>query len=421
VAPHIIILGGGFGGLLCARALRGAPVRITLVDRTNHHLFQPLLYQVATAGLSPGEIASPIRRILSSQKNVSVFLGEATSIDVPNRTVHFAHGAVTYDTLVVATGAQTAYFGNDAWEKLAPGLKTLDDAVEIRRKFLLAFEKAEIEPDPAVQRACLTFVVVGGGPTGVELAGTMAELARRAFVKDFRRIDTSSARIILIEGGPRLLPAFPPALSERARKDLEKLGVQVWLNTRVTGIDAQGVDLGKDRIATSNVTWAAGVRATPIARTLPVETLRDGRVAVNPDLTIPGHPEVFVIGDLARVLDRTGTAEVPGVAPAAMQMGTYVGNVLAREARGLSKPDARAPFRYKDKGTLATIGRASAVAKLPRLTLTGYPAWVFWLGLHIFFLIGFRNRVIVLIQWAWSYLTFERGARLISGARAGED
>ena len=414
--PHVVILGAGFGGLACARALRRAPVRITIIDRTNHHLFQPLLYQVATAGLSPGEIATPIRHIFARQKNVEVILGEALAIDPDARTVRLADRTVPFDTLVIATGAQTSYFGNTDWAPFAPGLKTIADALDIRHRFLLAFEHAESETNPDDQRARLTFVVVGGGPTGVELAGTMAELSRKAFVRDFRRIDTASARIILIEAGPRLLASFPDHLSARARADLERLGVQVWLGNRVTAIDESGISIGADRIATRNVFWAAGIEGSPIARSLPIQTTRDGRVDVNPDLSVPGLPHIFVVGDLARVIARKSGHEVPGVAPAAMQMGTFVGRLIAAESRSAVASPARPEFIYTDKGTLATIGRAAAVAQLPRMSLTGLPAWLFWLGLHIFFLIGFRSRILVLIQWAWSYLTYERGARLITDA-----
>mgnify|MGYP001314569764 CR=1 FL=1 len=414
--PHVVILGAGFGGLACARALRRAPVSITIIDRTNHHVFQPLLYQVATAGLSPGEIATPIRHIFARHRSVEVILGEALAIDAEARTVRLADRAVPFDYLVLATGARTSYFGHDDWEPFAPGLKTIADALEIRHRFLLAFEHAELESNPDDQRARLTFVVIGGGPTGVELAGTMAELSRKAFVRDFRRIDTATARIILVEAGPRLLPSFSEHLSARARTDLERLGVQVWLGTRVTAIDATGISIGDDRIATQNVFWAAGVEGTPIAATLPIATRRDGRIDVGPDLSVPGRPRIFVVGDLARVVDARTGREVPGVAPAAMQMGAFVGRLIGAEARGAPTPPARPEFRYADKGTLATIGRATAVAQLPRISLTGLPAWLFWLGLHIFFLIGFRSRVLVLIQWAWSYLTYERGARLITDA-----
>lgn len=413
--PRVVILGAGFAGLYCARGLRRAPVDVTIVDRRNHHTFQPLLYQVATAGLSPGEIAAPIRHILSSQNNVDVVLAEATGIDAEKRVVHLARGSLEYDVLVLATGAQTSYFGNDHWERVAPGLKTIDDALEMRRRFLLAFEAAEREADPEVRRAALTFVIVGGGPTGVELAGTMAELSRRAFIRDFRRIDPTTARVILIEASERLLDAFDPDLSARARRDLERLGVQVWLNTMVTDIDESGVRIGEERLSARNVFWAAGVRASELGACLPAETDKGGRVRVKSDLTIEGHPEIFVLGDLARATDADTRNEVPGIAPAAIQMGRFAARIIKREAQGKLAPADRPAFDYTDKGMLATIGRARAVGAVGRLKVKGVLAWLMWLVVHIFYLIGFRNRLIVMIQWAWSYMTFERGARLITG------
>ncbi len=416
--PHVVIIGAGFAGLYAAKALAGAPVRLTVLDRRNHHLFQPLLYQVATAMLSPANIAEPIRRVLRHQRNASVLLGEARAIEVDARRVVLADGEVGYDTLILATGATHSYFGHDEWARFAPGLKTVEDAVEIRRRFLLAFEAAERESDAAARRAELTFVVVGAGPTGVELAGSMTEIARRAIPRDFRAVDTATARVILVEAGDRVLSAFSPDLSERARRDLEKLGVEVRLNTKVTDIDASGAKVGDQRIPARNVIWAAGVRASELGASLGAPLDHAGRVNVGPDLTIPGHPEVFVLGDLANITDeRTGKA-VPGISPAAIQMGRYAGRIVAREAeaarRGKAAPP-RPPFSYRDKGILATIGRNKAVAMLPRAEFGGYFAWALWALVHVFFLIGFRNRLLVMLEWAWAYLVFDRGARLITG------
>jgi NADH dehydrogenase len=421
--PRVVILGGGFAGLYAARRLRRAPVRVTVIDRSNHHLFQPLLYQVATASLSPADIAQPIRWILRGQRNTEVLLAEVASIDTSRRTVRLSDGdEIPYDWLIVATGATHSYFGHDAWAAHAPGLKTVADAIEIRERFLLAFEAAEREPDPLLRRAILTFVVVGGGPTGVELAGAMAEIARRALPRDFRRIDTTTARIILIEAGPRLLAALPEALGRRAKEDLERMGVDVWVGARVTGIDAGGVSIGDERIATRNVFWAAGVRASPLGASLGVPLDRAGRVEVGPDLTIPGHPEVFVVGDMAHVVEADTGMEVPGVAPAAMQMGRYAAGIIAREVAippGAARP-ARPAFRYRDKGNLATIGRARAVGLIKGRRLTGLPAWVLWLAVHITYLLGYRNRLAVLVQWAWAYVRWIRRARLITGEGVAE-
>lgn len=419
-SPRIVILGGGFGGLYAARALRSARARVTLIDRHNHHLFQPLLYQVATASLSPGDIAVPIRHVLKRQRNTRVILGEAVSIDPGRRVVALRDAEEGYDYLVVATGATHWYFGHDDWRPHAPGLKEAADALAIREKFLLSFEAAEREDDAGRRRAILTFVVIGGGPTGVELAGAMAEIARRAIPKDFRRIDTSSSRIILVEGGGRVLPAFPEHLSRRAKEDLESLGVEVWLNSAVTRVDERGVSIGEDRIATRNVFWAAGVKASPLGASLGAPMDGAGRVLVNPDLSVPGHPEVFVIGDLASVIDTGTRRPVPGVAPAAMQMGRHVGRLLAREIGGGGTAPARASFVYTDKGNLATIGRARAVGVIGGRGFAGFPAWALWLGIHIVYLIGFRSRLIVLIQWAWAYFRYERGARLITRRSAEE-
>jgi len=409
VLPHVVILGGGFGGLYAARALRRAPLRLTLVDRRNHHLFQPLLYQVATAALNPSDIAVPIRRVLRRQKNATVLLGEATAVDVAGRRVVLADGELPYDYLVIATGAAHSYFGHDDWSPYAPGLKTIEDALEIRRRILLAFEAAERDPDPETRRAWLSFVVIGGGPTGVELAGALAEIARLILRTDFRSIDPASARVALIEAGPRILPAFAPALSEEAARELAGLGVEVITGAAATSVDATGVSLGERRLQARNVLWAAGVAASPIAGSLGIALDRAGRVPVAPDLTLPGHPEVFVIGDLAAL--RQDGKPVPGVAPAAKQMGRHAARNILRAVRGLP----HAPFRYRDAGSLATIGRAAAVAEFGRLKLSGFIAWLAWLLVHIYFLIGFRNRLLVMLQWAWLYLRHDSGARLITG------
>ena len=404
---HVVILGGGFGGLWATRALASAPVRVTLVDRTNHHLFQPLLYQVALAGLSAPDIAAPLRQILRRQRNVTVRMDEARSIDPRQRRVELAGGSLDYDWLVVATGARHAYFGHDEWSVHAPGLKTLGDALRIRHRMLAAFEAAEREPDPARQAHWLEFVIIGGGPTGVELAGTLAEIARHTLPREFRNCDPGRARIHLVEAGPRVLASMPPTLSERARRQLERLGVEVHTGAAVTRIDADGVDIGARRIEARTVLWAAGVAASPLGASLGVERDRAGRIAVAPDLSLPAHPEVFVIGDLASVAqDRT---PVPGVAPAAKQMGAHVAKVI--RARLAGRP-ARA-FRYRDYGNLATIGRMAAVVDLRGLRFSGAPAWLFWVVAHIFFLIGFRNRLVVMAEWIWSYVTYQRHARII--------
>ena len=405
--PSVVIVGGGFGGLAAARALARAPVDVTLVDRTNHHLFQPLLYQVATAGLSPAEIAHPIRRILRRQPNARVLLGEAVAILPAAKRVMLGDGALPYDHLILAAGAAHSYFGKAEWQRHAPGLKTLEDALEIRRRALLAFEEAEREEDAEARRQWLTFVVVGGGPTGVEMAGAFAEIARHTLSGDFRRIDPRSARVLLLEAGPRVLSSFPEDLSEKAKLQLEALGVQVWTGAPVSALDEAGVETGGDRIAARTVVWAAGVAASPLARSLGAPLDRAGRVLVLPDLTVPGQDAVTVIGDLARV-DQDGRP-VPGVAPAAIQMGEHAALNVLRALRG----EPRRPFRYRDKGSLATVGRRRAVAVLGRLRLSGPVAWLAWLGVHIFFLIGFRNRLVVLLTWAWAYFTSDRSARLI--------
>jgi len=409
--PHVLVLGGGFGGLWATRALAWAPVRITLVDRTNHHLFQPLLYQVATAGLSAPDIAAPLRHILRKQANVTVRMDEALAIDLGARRVTLAHGALDYDYLLVATGATHAYFGNDAWAEHAPGLKTLDDALAIRSRVLSAFEAAEREDDVDVRRRLLNFVVIGGGPTGVELAGTLAEIARHTLPREFRRADVCSARVHLVEAGPRVLAAMPPELSEKTRLQLLKLGVEVHTGQPVTAIDAGGVTMGDARIDSRTVLWAAGVAASPLGAQLGVATDRAGRVPVAPDLSLPGHPEVFVIGDLASV--QQDGKPVPGVAPAAKQMGAHVAAVVRDRVRGI----ASKPFHYRDYGNLATIGRMAAVVHYGKLKLSGLLAWWFWLVAHLFFLIGFRNRIMVLVNWGWSYWTYQRHARIIVGRR----
>jgi NADH dehydrogenase len=407
--PRVVIVGGGFGGLAAARGLGRAPVDVTLVDRTNHHLFQPLLYQVATAGLSPADIASPIRRIVHRQANTRVLLDEVTAVDLAARRVTLARGELAYDWLVLATGATHSYFGKDEWARYAPGLKTLEDALEVRRRVLLAFEQAERETDRELVRQWLTFVVVGGGPTGVETAGAFAEIARHTLVRDFRRIDPRMARVILVEAGPRLLAAYTEDLSLRAKAQLEELGVQVWTGAAVTAVDEDGVDVGRDRVAAKTVVWGAGVKASPLGGALGAPVDRAGRVRVAPDLTVPGHPEAFVVGDLA-VLEQDGQP-VPGVAPAAIQMGRHAAANVERALRGAPL----APFRYRDKGSLATIGRSRAVGIVGRLHLSGFVAWAAWLFVHIFFLIGFRNRFVVLFTWTWAYVTWQRSARLILG------
>jgi NADH dehydrogenase len=409
---HVLILGGGFGGLWATRALASAPVRITLVDRTNHHLFQPLLYQVATAGLSAPDIAAPLRHILRKQRNATVLLGDAVAIDPEQKQVRLADGTLDYDFLIVATGATHAYFGHDDWAEHAPGLKTLDDAFVIRQRILAAFEAAEREDDPAKRAEWLNFVVIGGGPTGVELAGTLAEIARHTLPREFRRCDPRSAQIHLLEAGPRVLAAMPESLSENARKQLERLGVTVHTGNPVTAIDKLGVSIGDARIASRTVLWAAGVAASSLGSQLGVELDRAGRVRVQADLSIPGHAEIFVIGDLASVMQANGQP-VPGTAPGAKQMGAHAAAMIRARLSG----HVTAPFRYRDYGNLATIGRLAAVVDLGRLKLTGIIAWWFWLVAHLFFLIGFRNRLVVLVDWAWSYWTYQRNARIITSEK----
>ena len=406
--PQVVIIGGGFGGIKAAHTLQDVPVDITLIDRNNHHVFQPLLYQVATAELSPADISGPIRHILRKQQNTNVMMAEVTSIDLEHQYVHMGQRSLHYDYLIIATGATHGYFGHDEWERFAPGLKTIADATAIRRKVLLAFEAAEMETDPAKLQALLTFVLVGAGPTGVEMAGAIAELAHKALASDFRHIDPKLAHIILVEAGPRMLLAFPEKLATKAQKALEKLHVEIKLHTPVTNIDDEGVFLGDTHLDAKTVIWTAGVAASPAGKWLGAEVDRAGRVKVQTDLTIPGHANVFVIGDTASVFQ--DGKPLPGVAPVAMQEGVYAGSVIASHVAGKEK---REPFHYKNKGNLATVGRAYGIADFGFVRLTGFVGWAFWLGVHIFFLIGFRNRFLVLFQWAWAYLTFQRGARLI--------
>lgn len=407
---HVVIVGAGFGGLRAAHGMKDAPVNITFIDKSNHHLFQPLLYQVATAGLSPAQVAVPVRHILREQKNADVLMAEVTGIDKEKKCVLMGGRSLSYDVLILATGARHSYFGHDEWEKFAPGLKSVEDAIAIRRKILLAFEQAENERSPEKRKALLAFVLVGAGPTGVEMAGAIAELAHRALVSDFRHIDPKSARILLIEATDKILGAFPPVLSQKAQQALEKLGVEILLNTKVESIDNDGVVANGQRIFSRTIIWTAGVAASPAGKWLGVETDRAGRVEVQPDLTVPGHPEIFVLGDAAHVAGDDGKP-LPGIAPVAMQEGDYVAGVIRARASGRIHTK---PFHYFDKGSLATVGRSFAIAKLGKLELSGFIAWLAWLLVHIFYLIGFRNRLMVMIDWAWSYLTFQRGARLIT-------
>jgi len=413
---RVVVVGGGFGGLKVAQGLRRAEAAVTVVDRRNHHVFQPLLYQVATAGLSPGDIASPIRWILRRQKNVEVLLEDVVRVDTARKTVEFRDGAeYAYDYLVVAAGATHAYFGHDDWRASAPGLKTLEDALDIRRRVLMAFEAAERDSVIAQREARLTFVIVGGGPTGVELAGALAEIARQTLAQDFRHIDPRAARILLIEAGPHILSAFPAPLRDAARRDLERLGVEVRTGVAVTHVAPGQVEAGGEAIDASVVLWAAGVAASPLAATLGIPLDRAGRVMVNPDLTIPGHSDVFVIGDLANLAGEDGRP-LPGVAQVAMQMGDHAARNILRALEG----QPLRPFHYTNLGNMATIGRASAIADLPMVQLKGYIGWLAWLFVHIFKLIGFRNRILVMIEWAWAYLSYQRAVRLITGDRAAE-
>jgi NADH dehydrogenase len=410
--PQVVIVGAGFGGLTVARGLARAPVDVTLIDRQNHHLFQPLLYQVATAGLSPADIAWPVRHLVRDQPNTRVLMGEVTGVDPARGVVMLGDGPVSWDWLVLATGATHGYFGHDEWAAHAPGLKDLDDATAIRRRLLLAFERAEMASNPDTARRLLTIAIVGGGPTGVELAGAIAELARRALVADFRAIDPTRARVLLIEAGPRLLPNFPEALSRYTAAALARLGVEVRIGTPVTSCDPQGVTIGAEFIPAATILWAAGVAASPAASWLAMPGDRAGRVTVGADLTVPGHDHIYVIGDTALARDARGQP-LPGIAPVAKQQGAWVArSILARLAGRRMKP-----FAYRDVGLLATIGRKSAVISYRRLALRGWPAWWLWGAAHIYFLVSLRNRLIVVTQWLWSYFAFERGARLITGLR----
>ncbi|HEX6766209.1 MAG TPA: NAD(P)/FAD-dependent oxidoreductase [Polyangiaceae bacterium] len=423
---HVVVVGGGFGGLAAVKALKRASVHVTLIDRSNHYLFQPLLYQVAMAGLTPAEIAVPIRSILSRQENAKVLLADVTHVELEERLVHTRECApIAYDFLVLAHGAENSYFGHDDWAKVAPGLKDLDDAIEVRRRVLLAFEAAEREEDPVARRRHLSFVVIGGGPTGVELAGAIAELATFVLARDFRAIRPDATRVVLVEGGERVLASFDPRLSAKAEKSLSAMGVEVRKQTRVTAIDSEGVHCGNERIEASTVLWAAGVKAKALGATLGVETDRAGRVVVKPDCSIPGHREAFVIGDAARFVPKDSQEPLPGVSPVAMQQGRFVASQIARivrtdEDRAFGGTDDKIlseRFRYVDKGVMATIGRSRAVASIGGVRLSGFVAWAAWLALHILYLIDFRNRILVLIDWAWSYFTYQRGSRLITGHR----
>jgi NADH dehydrogenase len=411
--PHVVIIGGGFAGLYLAKSLDGAPVRVTLIDRRNHHLFQPMLYQVATAALNASDIASPIRSILNSQPNAEVLLGEVTRVDVDRKVVHLADGVeLTYDFCAVAPGVRHAYFGHEEWEALAPGLKNLEDALDVRQRILVAFERAEREPDARKRHSLLTFVIVGGGPTGVEVAGAVAEVRRFALAKDFRHIDPREATVVLLEGGPRILASYPPELSERAKADLRHLGVEVRENTYVTNIVPDAVEASGWRIPTTTVIWAAGNVASPLLKTLGVPLDDQGRAPVQPDCTIAGHPEVFVLGDAAAMPDaRMSGGLVPATCPAAIQMGQYTAKAILATVAGKQ----RVPFSFWNKGELAVIGRGRAVGHTGKLRFKGLLAWLMWVFIHIAYLIGFRNRVLVLLQWAWSYVTYARGSRIITG------
>jgi len=408
--PHVVVVGAGFGGLNAVQALARVPVRVTLVDQRNHHLFQPLLYQVATAALSPADIATPVRAILRDQRNATVLLGRAESVDRTARELVLSDGRIGFDYLVLAIGARHAYFGHDDWEANAPGLKTLEDALEIRRRILLAFERAERETNSERRRALLRFLVVGGGPTGVELAGAIAEISRHVLDKDFRSIDPREAEVQVLEAGPRILPAFPPSLAEKASRTLQRLGVRVRTGFPVTAVKSGYLESGDDRVDAATILWAAGVRASPLGASFGVPVDPAGRVLVEPDLSIPGDPRIFVIGDGAVFLHQTGKP-LPGVAQVAIQQGRHVARNVKADLTGRE----RRPFRYRDKGDLAVIGRAQAVARIGRLRLAGFPAWLVWCFVHILFLIGFRNRLLVLFEWAWAFLTDQRGARLITG------
>jgi NADH dehydrogenase len=413
--PEVFIIGGGFAGLAAARALAHAPVQITLVDRRNHHVFQPLLYQVATASLSPADISASIRHVVRNQKNCQTLLAEVIGVDIENKTLGFKNGTADYDYLVIGAGATHSYFGHDDWAQFAPGLKNLEDAIEIRRRILLAFETAEYQASEEARRAALTFAIVGAGPTGVELAGAIKEIAAQSIPKDFRHIDTRTTRVILFEMADRVLPPFAPELSERAKADLEQMGVEVRLKTAVTGITDQGIQVGEEFVPTHNVFWAAGVKASPLGKLLGVPLDRAGRVIVGPDLSLPGHPEVFVVGDMAAAKSADTDKPVPGVAQGAIQTGQYVGKLIAGELTNRSTPTRRPPFSYWDKGSMATIGKAKAVAQIGDMKFAGLAAWVLWGAIHIMFLVGFRNRLQVMLSWFWNWLINARDARLITG------
>ncbi len=408
---RVLIVGGGFAGYNAAKVFgRAGGIDVTLIDKHNYHLFQPLLYQVATAGLSPADIAAPIRSMLSEYSNITVLLGEVRHVELVRKVVITDIGELSYDYLILCSGANHSYFGHDEWEEYAPGLKTLEQATEIRRRILLAFEQAERLKDTEERRKYLTFVIVGGGPTGVELAGAIGEMSRFTLAKDFRSINARLARIFLIEAGPRILPTFSESQSNRAVRDLERLGVQVWTSSAVTSIDTDGVEVGKDRLRAGTVLWAAGVRASILGKLAGLEVDRQGRVPINPDLSVPGYPNVFVAGDQSVFVHQTGTP-LPGTAPVAMQQGRYIARTILAELRG----SARRPFHFVDKGQMATIGRSKAVLEIGSFKLNGWLAWVMWLAVHIYYLTGFKNRLLVVLQWAWSYMTYGRGARLIVG------
>jgi NADH dehydrogenase len=421
--PHVLIIGGGFAGLNAAKGLGGVQgIDVTLVDRTNHHLFQPLLYQVAMAGLSPADIAAPIRSMLSRYRNIRVLQGEIRALNLARKVAVADFGELSFDYLILACGARHSYFGHDEWEEHAPGLKTLEQATEIRRRVLSAYEAAELNSSPDERKRLLTFVVVGGGPTGVELAGAIGEMSRFTLARDFRNIDAKQARVILLEAGPRILPMFSPQQAARAMRDLEHLGVQVWTASAVTKIDADGVEIGGERLRAATVLWAAGVKASPLGQSAGLGIDRQGRVIVEPDLSVPGHPDLFVAGDQAAFTHQTGKP-LPGTAPVAMQQGRYLARVIRRECDatlGVATHDeelratlSRQPFHFVDKGQMATIGRSRAIVEIGRLKLAGFLAWLLWLVVHIYYLTGFKNRLLVVLQWAWSYLSFRRGARLI--------
>jgi NADH dehydrogenase len=413
--PRVFIVGGGFAGLAAARAMDGVHAEVTIVDRRNHHVFQPLLYQVATAALSPADISASIRTVVRKIANCQVVLNEVTGVDVEKRRLIFKRGYVEYDYLIVAGGATHAYFGHDEWAAVAPGLKSLEDAIALRRRILLAFEAAEYEGNEEARRAALTFGIVGGGPTGVELAGAIKEIAGQTLAKDFRHIDTTTTRVILFQGGDRILPQFPPELSEKAKKHLEDLGVEVRLSARVTKVSAHGIHVGEEFIPVRNVFWAAGVQANPLGKALGAPVDKSGRVEVQPDLSIASHPEVFVVGDLAAAKSADSGQPVPGVAQGAIQMGRYAGSTIAREIMGRSEIADRRPFSYFDKGSMAVIGKAKAVAQVGSLNVNGFAAWIIWAAVHIAFLIGFRNRTIVMVSWFWNWMLNSRDARLITG------